>query len=72
MLYKEYHDARKTWETERAQRVEEKTQLVTLREQDQIRVQELKVVLMYVINAHVRLLDVYSQATCTAVYYKRS
>lgn len=43
MLYKEYHDAKKQWETEKARMVEEKNQLNALREEDQIRVQQLKV-----------------------------
>ena len=41
ILYQEYGDARKLWEEEREKLVASKDQLAALREQDQVRVEEL-------------------------------
>ncbi len=44
-MYKEYHDAKKVWQSDKAQLVEENSQLTALRDQDKVKVQELKVLL---------------------------
>lgn len=41
ILYQEYSDARKQWEAEKEKLVSSKNQLAALREQDQVRLEEL-------------------------------
>ena len=55
ILYQEYSEARKSWETERDRLLHDNRQLASYREQDQVQVQQLKVHLTLTMPIHCAL-----------------